>query len=171
MNTSTLTLAQLTDILSALEGQPRRPKNRAAAVANITRWATAHDLTFADVAHVADALMDGRFTAADFLEELRDLAELQAEGRRAEEVYRTGVAERGPMPPPEARPAPKVDGLIELATGPGFTLADARDVLGIPNPKAKALAEALAAKLKGEVVLVRDGGKTRYRVIRWERVT
>jgi hypothetical protein len=75
------TKQQLNTILSALDGKPRNPANRAAALKAIEKSAKALDLSLDDVLQAADGLIDGRMTAAEFLAELKDQPEAPAKPR------------------------------------------------------------------------------------------
>jgi hypothetical protein len=72
------TKQQLNTILSALDGTPRNPANKAAALKAIEKSAKALSLSLDDVLQTADGLIDGRMTAAEFLAELRDQDEPEA---------------------------------------------------------------------------------------------
>lgn len=62
--------AQIDTILSALEGTPRNPANKAAALKAIEKSAKALGLSLGYVLKAADGLTDGRMTPAEFLAEL-----------------------------------------------------------------------------------------------------
>jgi hypothetical protein len=66
------TLAQLTQILSALENERRNPNTKRNAIKAIERVATQIGLTAADVFDAADGLLSGRLDAAAFRAALRD---------------------------------------------------------------------------------------------------
>jgi hypothetical protein len=57
---------QLATILSALDGQTRKPASRAAALAAIRRHADELGGTVEDIPEAAAGLLDGRVSAADF---------------------------------------------------------------------------------------------------------
>jgi uncharacterized protein DUF3489 len=63
---------QLATILSALDGQTRKPASKAAAITAIGRHATELGLTVEDILQAAAGLLDGRMSADDFRALLRD---------------------------------------------------------------------------------------------------
>ena len=63
---------QLATILSALDGQPRKPASKAAALAAIRRHANERGCTVEDILEAAAGLLDGRMSADDFRAALRD---------------------------------------------------------------------------------------------------
>jgi DNA-directed RNA polymerase specialized sigma24 family protein len=65
-------LAQLAQILSALENERRNPNTKRNAIKAIERAATQIGLTAADVFDAADGLLSGRLSAAEFRAALRD---------------------------------------------------------------------------------------------------
>jgi hypothetical protein len=76
------TKQQLDTILSALDGKPRNPANRAAALKAIEKSAKGLVLSLEDVLQAADGLIDGRMTA-EFLAELQDQPEAPARPKPA----------------------------------------------------------------------------------------
>ena len=64
------TKQQLNTILSALDGKPRNPANKDAALKAIDKSAKALSLSLDDVLQAADGLIDGRMAPAEFLAEL-----------------------------------------------------------------------------------------------------
>ena len=74
---TTYSLAQLAQILSALENERRNPNTKRNAIKAIERAAAQIGLTAADVFDAADGLLSGRMDAAAFRAALRDL---RAEG-------------------------------------------------------------------------------------------
>jgi len=69
------TKQQLNSVLSALDGTPRNPANKAAALKAIEKGAKALDLSLDDVLQAADGLIDDRMTAEEFLAELKNQGE------------------------------------------------------------------------------------------------
>jgi hypothetical protein len=65
-------LAQLAQILSALENERRNPNTKRNAIKAIERAAAQIGLTAADVFDAADGLLSGRMGAAEFRAQLRD---------------------------------------------------------------------------------------------------
>jgi hypothetical protein len=63
---------QLATILSALDGQTRKPASKAAALAAIRRHADELGCTVEDILEAAAGLLDGRMNADDFRAALRD---------------------------------------------------------------------------------------------------
>src|SRR6266511_694370 len=66
------TLAQLAQILSALENERRNPNTKRNAIKAIERNAAQIGLTAEDVFNAADGLLSGRMSAAEFRAALRD---------------------------------------------------------------------------------------------------
>ena len=66
------TLAQLAQILSALENERRNPNTKRNAIKAIERNAAQIGLTAEDVFDAADGLLSGRLSAAEFRAQLRD---------------------------------------------------------------------------------------------------
>ena len=69
---TTYSLAQLAQILSALENERRNPNTKRNAIKAIERAAAQIRLTAADVFDAADGLLSGRLSAAAFRAQLRD---------------------------------------------------------------------------------------------------
>ena len=65
-------LAQLAQILSALENERRNPNTKRNAIKAIERNAAQIGLTAEDVFDAADGLLSGRMSAAEFRADLRD---------------------------------------------------------------------------------------------------
>ena len=65
-------LAQLAQILSALENERRNPNTKRNAIKAIERNAAQIGLTAEDVFDAADGLLSGRLSAAEFRAQLRD---------------------------------------------------------------------------------------------------
>src|SRR6266511_2795819 len=68
------TLAQLAQILSALENERRNPNTKRNAIKAIERNAAQIGLTAEDIFDAADGLLSGRMSAAEFRAALRDEA-------------------------------------------------------------------------------------------------
>src|SRR6266540_3158864 len=66
------TLAQLAQILSALENERRNPNTKRNAIKAIERNAAQIGLTAEDVFDAADGLLSGRMSAVEFRAQLRD---------------------------------------------------------------------------------------------------
>ena len=69
--TTTLSKLQLNAVLSALDGQPRNPNSRQAALKRIGRHAETLGLDLAALLTTAQGLFDGRMDAATFVTTLR----------------------------------------------------------------------------------------------------
>ena len=65
-------LAQLAQILSALENERRNPNTKRNAIKAIERNAAQIGLSAEDVFDAADGLLSGRLSAAEFRAQLRD---------------------------------------------------------------------------------------------------
>ena len=63
---TTLTKAQLNQILSALDSQPRNPNTKDAALKAIGRHGERLGLSLDDILTAAAGLLDGRISAEDF---------------------------------------------------------------------------------------------------------
>jgi len=68
----TFSLAQLAQILSALENERRNPNTKRNAIKAIERSAAQIGLSVQDVFDAADGLLSGRLSAAEFRAQLRD---------------------------------------------------------------------------------------------------
>ena len=69
--TTTLSKLQLNAVLSALDGQPRNPNSREAALKRIGRHAETLGLDLDTLLTAAQGLLDGRMDAAAFVGALR----------------------------------------------------------------------------------------------------
>jgi hypothetical protein len=69
---TTLTKAQLNQILSALDNQPRNPNTKDAALKAISRHGTRLGLSLDDILAAAAGLLDGRISAEAFRASLQD---------------------------------------------------------------------------------------------------
>jgi hypothetical protein len=69
---TTLTKAQLNQILSALDGQPRNPNTKDAALKAIGRHGEHLRLSLDDILAAAAGLLDGRMSAAEWCAQLRE---------------------------------------------------------------------------------------------------
>ena len=93
-------LAQLAQMLSALENERRNPNTKRNAIKAIERNAAQIGLTVENVFDAADGLLSGRLSAADWRAQLRD----EAAGRRPSSP--SGPAEPGRTAAPTNRPKP-----------------------------------------------------------------
>jgi hypothetical protein len=140
------TKQQLNTILSALDGKPRNPANRAAALKAIEKGTKALDLSLDDVLQAADGLIDGRMSAEDFLAELNDQPEAPAK--------------------PKTRTGTKQAKMIDLMKRPeGATVEQIAKATGWQHHTIRgAISGALKKKLGLKVEATREDGGTGYRI-------
>jgi hypothetical protein len=140
------TKQQLDTILSALDGKPRNPANRAAALKAIEKSAKGLVLSLEDVLQAADGLIDGRMTAEEFLAELQDQPEAPAR--------------------PKTRAGTKQAKMIDLMKRPGgATVEQIAKATGWQHHTIRgAISGALKKKLGLKVEATREDGGTVYRI-------
>ena len=156
------TLSQLATVLSALDGQRRNPNTKRNALAAIGRSAKPLDLTVEEVLAAVDGLLDGRMSAAEFRESLRDEAfgpsqyvfETSAEAESEPDTDEPAVATIMPNAGPLARrPQPRANTkqalMIEMLRQPeGATVEQIADATGWQNHTVRgAIAGTLKKKL------------------------
>ncbi len=143
------TKQQLNTILSALDGKPRNPANRAAALKAIEKSAKAHDLSLDDVLQAADGLIDGRMSAAELLAELRYKGEPETTAR------------------PKSRTGTKRAKMIGLMKRPeGATVEQIAKVTGWQHHTVRgAISGALKKKLGLKVEAAKEDDGTVYRIV------
>jgi hypothetical protein len=141
-----LTKQRLDTILSALDGKPRNPANRAAALKAIEKSAKGLGLSLEDVLQAADGLVDGRMSPAEFLAELQDQPEAPAR--------------------PKTRPGTKQAKLIDLMKRPeGATVEQIAKATGWQQHTIRgAISGALKKKLGLKVEATKVEGGTVYRI-------
>jgi hypothetical protein len=141
------TKQQLNTILSALDGKPRNPANRAAALKAIEKSAKALDLSLDDVLQAADGLIDGRMNAPEFLAELKDQPETPAK--------------------PKTRSGTKQASMIDLLKRPeGATVEQIAKATGWQHHSIRgAISGALKKKLGLKVEATKEEGGTVYRIV------
>jgi hypothetical protein len=109
---TTLTKAQLNQILSALDGQPRNPNTKDAALKAIGRHGERLGLSLDDILAAAAGLLDGRISAEAFRASLQDAeqpAEEPVEPEAEEPIEPESAAEVAPPEVTNAQPkAPKL---------------------------------------------------------------
>jgi hypothetical protein len=107
---TTLTKAQLNQILSALEGQPRNPNTKDAALKAIGRHGERLELSLDDILAAAAGLLDGRISAEAFRAALQDQpAEEPNEPEAEAPAQPESTAEDAPAEAMNAQPkAPKL---------------------------------------------------------------
>ena len=107
---TTLTKAQLNQILSALDGQPRNPNTKDAALKAIGRHGERLGLSLDDILAAAAGLLDGRMSAEAFRASLQE-TEQPAEPEAEEPIEPERAAEVAPAeatnPEPQAQ-GPKI---------------------------------------------------------------
>ena len=137
----TLTKAQLNQILSALDNQPRNPNTKDAALKAIGRHGERLGLSLDDILAAAAGLLDGRMSAEAFR------ASLQEAEQPAEEPIEP-VAEEPIEPKPEAPAKPESEAAIaEIAP------AEATN----PQPQAPKLRNGTKQALMIDMLRRREG--------------
>jgi hypothetical protein len=141
------TKKQLDTILSALDGKPRNPANRAAALKAIEKSAKALGLGLEDVLQAADGLVDGRMSPAEFLAELQDRPETPAR--------------------PKTRAGTKQAKMIDLMKRPqGATVEQIAKATGWQHHTIRgAISGALKKKLGLKVEATKADDGTVYRIV------
>lgn len=141
------TKQQLSTILSALDDQPRKPANRAAALKAIAKSATTYGLSPDDVLQAAAGLLDGRLSPADFRAELKDQ----------------------PVPPtkPKTRAGTKQARMIEMLRRPeGATVEQIAAATGWQHHTIRgAISGALKKKLGLKIEATKGEAGTVYRIV------
>jgi hypothetical protein len=142
------TKQQLNTILSALDGTPRNPANKAAALKAIEKSAKAHGVGLDDVLQTADGLIDGRMTADEFLAELRDQDEPKVPAK------------------PKIRPGTKQAKMIDLMKRPeGATVEQIAKATDWQHHSIRgAISGALKKKLGLKVEATKEESGTVYRI-------
>jgi hypothetical protein len=140
------TKKQLDTILSALDGKPRNPANKATALKAIEKSAKGLGLGLEDVLQAADGLVDGRMSPADFLAELQDQPEVPSR--------------------PKTRAGTKQAKMIDLMKRPeGATVEQIAKATGWQHHTIRgAISGALKKKLGLKVEATREDGGTVYRI-------
>jgi len=117
--TTDLTRTQLATILSALDGQPRHPANKAKAIHAIERHAHGLGLTTEEVLQAAPGLLDGSIAPDAWRHQRHQQARAKADSvaaeviaglkaeRAAEEAEETAGSDEAPEPQDKATPAPE----------------------------------------------------------------
>lgn len=143
------TKQQLNTILSALDGKPRNPANKAAALKAIEKSASAHDLSLDDVLQAADGVIDGRMTSTEFLAELKDQDEPQTPAK------------------PKTRAGTKQAKMIDLMKrSEGATVEQIAKATGWQHHTIRgAISGALKKKLGLKVEATKEDGGTVYRIV------
>ena len=175
---TTYSLAQLAQILSALDNERRNPNTKRNAIKAIDRAAAQIGLTAADVFDAADGLLSGRLDAAAFRAALTaDAPAGMAEADDAPaEAYIMPTA--GPLAEqPKARYGTKQATLIEMLSRPeGATIAQIAAATGWQHHTCRgAIAGALKKKLGLTVTTERvrtgDDGRASHTVYRIQPTT
>ena len=159
---TTLTKAQLNQILSALDGQPRNPNTKDAALKAIGRHGERLGLSLDDILAAAAGLLDGRISAEAFrasLQEAEQPAEEPIEPEAeapVEPESEAAIAEVAPAEATTAQPkAPKLRNgtkqalMIDMLRRPqGATVEQIAEITGWQNHTVRgAMAGALKKKL------------------------
>lgn len=143
---------QLAQILSAIDEQPRRPANKAAALAALANRAEQLGLKLGDILTAAEGLLDGRMSAPDFRAML-----LEPEAETPVDA-----------PASEPEPAKKANGkqalIIELMRRPeGATIEQLAEAAGWQKHSVRGL---ISAKLNKQHAISKQkaGSCTVYRL-------
>jgi hypothetical protein len=106
---TTLTKAHLNQILSALDGQPRNPNTKDAALKAIGRHGECLGLSLDDILATAAGLLDGRMSAAEWCSQLHEEPAPEPEPETEAPVELESEAEIAPAEATNAEPkAPKL---------------------------------------------------------------
>jgi hypothetical protein len=164
--TTDLTKTQLNTILSALDGKPRNPNTKDAALKAIGRHAEALGISIDDILSAAAGLLDGRQSPEEFIAEISDAA-----------PTKTVAADNEPAAP-KSREGTKQATMIAMLRRPeGATVDQIAAITGWRNHTIRgAIAGALKKKLGLTITTERvravgpnkEGGRgsfTVYRVI------
>jgi len=128
--TTDLTKTDLAAILSALDGQPRRPAKKAKAIHAIERHAHGLGLTTEEVLEAAPGLLDGSIAPDAWRHQRHQQARAKADSvaaeviagikaeREAEEADETAAPEEAPEPQDEATDAPEAAPTTEAEATP-----------------------------------------------------
>jgi len=143
------TKQQLNTILSTLDGKPRNPANKTAALNTIEKSAEALGLSLDDVLQAADGLIDGRMSAAEFLAELQDEDEPETASR------------------PKTRSGTKQAKMIDLMKrSEGATVEQIAKVTAWQHHTIRgAISGALKKKLGLKVKATKGDAETVYRIV------
>jgi hypothetical protein len=183
---TTYSLAQLAQILSALENERRNPNTKRNAIKAIERAAAQIGLAAADVFDAADGLLSGQLSAAAFRAALRDEecgpagfvteapAEPAPDGPAETYLMRspghspgTGPLAVTPRPRAGTRPDSKQARMIEMLKRPeGATVEQIAEALNWARHTVRgAMAGALKKKLGLTITSEKgDGGSRTYRI-------
>jgi hypothetical protein len=144
-----VTKQQLKTILSALDGTPRNPANKAAALKAIEKSAKALELGLDDVLQAADGLIDGRMSAEEFLAELQDQDKPESAAK------------------PKTRSGTKQAKMIDLMRRPeGATVEQIAKATGWQHHTIRgAISGALKKKLGLKVEATKEESGTVYRIV------
>lgn len=173
-------LAQLAQILSALENERRNPNTKRNAIKAIERAAAQIGLTAADVFDAADGLLSGRMGAAEWRAQLRDegcdpaavVSEPPAEPAAEEEpaeayiLPNTGPLAVTPRPRVGTRPDSKQARMIAMLKRPeGATVEQIMHETGwLAHTCRGAMAGALKKKLGLTITSEKVDGARVYRI-------
>ena len=173
---TTLTKAQLNQILSALDGQPRNPNTKDAALKAVGRHGERLGLSLDDILAAAAGLLDGRMSAEAFrasLQETEQPAEEPIEPEAAASVEpesEAAIAEAAPAEATTAQPkAPKLRNgtkqalMIDMLRRPeGASVEQIAEATGWRNHTVRgAMAGALKKKLGLTITSERIEGAAR----------
>ena len=174
---TTYSLAQLAQILSALENERRNPNTKRNAIKAIERAAAQIGLAADDVFDTADGLLSGRLSAAEWRAQLRDegcdpaavVSEPPAEEEPAEAYLMPNAGPLAVTPRPRAgtRPDSKQARMIEMLRRPeGATVEQIAEATGWQRHTCRgAMAGALKKKLGLTITSEKtEGGARTYRI-------
>ena len=148
-----VTKQQLNTILSALDGKPRNPANRAAAMKAIEKSAKTLDLSLDDVLQAADGLIDGRLSPDEFLAKLREDDEPETKAEKGDKPRtRSGTKQA------------KMIGLMKRREG--ATVEQIAKATGWQHHTVRgAISSVLKKKLGLQVEATKEDGGTVYRIV------
>jgi hypothetical protein len=175
---TTLTKAQLNQILSALDNQPRNPNTKDAALKAIGRHGECLGLSLDDILAAAAGLLDGRISAEAFRASLQDQpaeepvepeAEAPAEPESAAAIAEVAPAEATNAEPkaPKLRTGTKQALMIEMLRRPeGATVEQIAEATAWRNHSVRgAMAGGLKKKLGLTITSEKsDTGARVYRI-------
>ena len=123
--TTDLTKTQLNTILSALDGKPRNPNTKDAALKAIGRHAEASGISINDILAAADGLLEGRANPGEFRASLQPEATKRRERKSAPTKKRDGTKQAAMIALLRRPEGATIDQIVEI-TGWKRHYADVR---------------------------------------------
>jgi hypothetical protein len=143
--TTSLAKTQLNTVLSALDGKPRNPNTKAAALKAIGRHAEAFGISIDDILSASSGLLDGRQSPKHFVAEISDPATAKTEAADNEPAApksREGTCPKG------VRSTKQAAMIAMLRRPEGATVEQIAEMTGWQNHTIRgAIAGALKKKL------------------------